>query len=191
MPDDRDGSAVMNGALIAAAGGAFLLVVGVLVRTGVLRQNVNAMQSSNSPFWMRNGPFALVPLGLALLSGAAAAALEARRGTQGGVADTSLVVAAVILALIAAIVILKPPGIAKPSWLRDPDAEVGKPIEVGPIRFFAPWVVALGVAVTFFATGRPLAGIVGLGVGVAAAAGVSRRLRRRRTASRSAPGIST
>jgi hypothetical protein len=168
----------VNGALAAAAVGAFFLVIGSLARSGHLRQNLGAIQSGDAPFWLRNAPFVLVPAGLALITGASAAAIEAHNGKAGGAAYTTLLVIACVFGLLTALFLIKPPAILKPRWIRDPNAAVGEPLEVGPVRYFAPWVVWIGMVVVFFATGRPIVGVIGLILGGSAVAGMHRRLRR-------------
>jgi hypothetical protein len=93
--------------------GAFSLVHGFRVRAG--KSRVFYLSYRTSVMW-RNAPFAMIPFGIFLLSGAGAV-LCSEAGSEAAVGVfTVIMLVALVLSLVWN---FKPPEFMKPRWLRD------------------------------------------------------------------------
>lgn len=101
--------------------GAFVLVQGILIRSGIRgRVIAENYRDATLPPWKRNGPFALIPGGVAFVLGGLAAI------TSGAVlveATIGLVAAAILAGIVYMDILLwPPPDWSKPLWLREAEA---------------------------------------------------------------------
>jgi hypothetical protein len=97
------------------AGGIFLIVLGVLSRTGRYRRWESWYRNGELPLYLRNLAFAMVPFGisvLALMVGALIA--ERNRGLAGGFVGLTCLAFGVGLAFLR-----NPPRWLKPKWIRN------------------------------------------------------------------------
>jgi hypothetical protein len=106
--------------VIAAVGlifGAVLVALGVLVRLGYLRArpSVRWARDPKLPHEMRNGVFALIPVGLFFLSGSVASLI----GDRWPVATGAIIVIGVLAMAFGLVTFYRPPEWMKPPWLRE------------------------------------------------------------------------
>jgi hypothetical protein len=113
--------------------GVTLLAAGVAIRLGTLRRWVVLYRDFRLPWFIRNGAFALLPLGLAFVSAMIGTLALAHRDQLGMVVLGVLAVPITVGGLVVAILwVYEPSSTAKPAWLRANEAMHGAPIDPNP-----------------------------------------------------------
>jgi hypothetical protein len=167
------------GVLLAIAFGALCVALAFLVRAGRNRSFYPVYQT-DAPPWVRNRVFVLLPFGVALIAGGAAATFSnGDNGTGRGV--TTLIT--IVAGALSIVWMFRPPEFMKPRWLRDVESGSapapalpggqGAPGPGGrrrmylpPVAYWGLWGLTVVVFTLWVVLGWPWSVLVGIGAAI-------------------------
>ena len=99
--------------------------LGLAARIGAWRGFVWAYRNNDLPLMLRNSVFAFIPVGLAFLSALIGGLLPKTQANRP--IALALFVAFPLLMAVGFVIAHRPPGLFKPRWLREEEAQLAQP----------------------------------------------------------------
>ena len=164
--------------LVGAAMGTGFVLMGVLAKTGHWRKWAPRYFAEDLPSYLRNGVFALIPVGVVLLAGVTAAFVQPLAVW----APLPFLLLAFGSAITAVWFCLDPPDELKPDWLlAEERGEVGPPsdrksnLEVSSFEYWTLIVGLIGVTAAWAIFDLPTSILISVGLGLSLLAATRRR----------------
>lgn len=163
---------------VAGAMGTLFVAFGVLAKTGHWRAWAPRYFAEDLPSYLRNGAFALIPIGAMFLAGAGAAAVQPLAVW----APLPFLIIILASGVTAVVFCLDPPDELKPDWLlAEERGEVEPPpdrksyLEVSSFEYWTLIVGIVGVTAAWAIFDLPISILISVGIGISLLAAARRR----------------